>query len=110
MTSIITFYLLTIPISYKLSEYLAIGRHIWFGEFIYNVTSKLDEKGYDRLSRFITNLSYFKLITCRPCLSFWSSWAINSAMCNCNWKIAFVLSLLTYFITKKYDSDDEEIQ
>lgn len=104
MTTILTFYFLSIFIVYPISKYTTIGNQVWFGEFISKIQERLS---YNKLSDLILKLSYSKLFICRPCHSFWLSWLINSVMTTV--QISFVLSLLTYFIIKQYDNEDEEL-
>ena len=67
--------LLSITVFYPNSERLAIGDKIWFGDWIYNITSKIKN---NTLSTFITKVSYSKLFTCRPCITFHQTWIFHA--------------------------------
>ena len=53
---------------YKITKYTTIGNHIWFGEAVDSVAGKMK---YNKLSEYIRKFSYGKLLSCRPCHSFW---------------------------------------
>ena len=97
LINIVILYIFSLLLVYPISKYTTIGNHLWFGDFIYQLADKFNKQS---IKDKIVSISYSKLLTCRPCHSFWMTLGVSS--CMVNFPLALFHSFLTYFLIRIY--------
>ena len=88
--------ILSVGVLNKAAEFTTLGNHIWFGEFISNITDKI--KG-NKVRTFIANLSYSKGLVCIDCHTFWLTFITGSVFASLLTTSSFQFMLYTIFVT-----------
>jgi hypothetical protein len=96
LIAVFAWWVMISELSFLLSDFTTIGRHIWFGDWILNKCEKLDNKGQSERATRLYNLSISKLFVCRPCHTFWMTFLFLS-ISFVPWWGALILALITWY-------------